>query len=354
MGTSLSGGLDSSAIAATIHQLQKNSKRLQTFSAVFPGFKKDESTHIQLVVKKFNLQNFHTTPTALGLIKDFQALCYHQEEPFGSSSIYAQYKVFELAKQQNVKVLLDGQGADETQAGYNHYIHWYLQQLLSRNKFAAVLKEKNIFRKKKIPFQWGLKNYLATFFPSHASIHLERNEYMKAIRQTDIHPDFIISLRGREWEGIHKPTVTKLNDILYFNTYTMGLAELLRFADRNSMAHGTEVRLPYLNHELVEFLFSLPAHFKIHEGWTKWLLRHSMNTRLPEQTVWRADRIGYEPPQQQWMLNKTLQDYIQESKRKLVNKHILKTSVLNKKVLPLNAHDKDNFDWRYLCAAQII
>ncbi|MEO5893853.1 MAG: asparagine synthase (glutamine-hydrolyzing) [Ferruginibacter sp.] len=354
VGTSLSGGLDSSAIAATIQQLQKRNKRLQTFSAVFPGFIKDESPYIQTIVKKFNLQNFQATPTAEGLIKDFQTLCYHQEEPFGSSSIYAQFKVFELAKKHNVKVLLDGQGADETQAGYNHYIHWYLQQLLSRNKFSAVLKEKRIFRQKNVPFQWGIKNYLATFLPSHASIQLEKNEYSKAVRQTDINPDFITSLRGREWEGIHKPIITKLNDILYFNTCTMGLSELLRFADRNSMAHSTEVRLPFLSHELVEFIFSLPAHFKIHEGWTKWLLRNAMDKRLPNKTVWRPDKIGYEPPQQQWMQDKILQDYIHESKRKLVNNRILKTSVLDKQVLPLNAHDKDNFDWRYLCAAQVI
>ncbi|MEO7768408.1 MAG: asparagine synthase-related protein, partial [Ferruginibacter sp.] len=107
-------------------------------------------------------------------------------------------------------------------------------------------------------------------------------------------------------------------------------------------------------HELVEFIFSLPAHFKIHNGWTKWLLRSSMNTKLPNETVWRHDKVGFEPPQFQWLQNKELQDYIHESKKKLVNSRILKTTVLNKKVLPLNAHSKDNFDWRYLCAAEII
>ena len=146
VGTSLSGGLDSSAIAATIHQLHKSHNRLQTFSAVFPGFEKDESRHIQTVVKKFKLQNFQTTPTADGLIQDFKNLCYYQEEPFGSSSIYAQFKVFELAKQHGIKVLLDGQGADETQAGYNKYIQWYLQQLLSRYKLITMRNYLRLFR----------------------------------------------------------------------------------------------------------------------------------------------------------------------------------------------------------------
>ncbi|MEO6730510.1 MAG: asparagine synthase (glutamine-hydrolyzing) [Ferruginibacter sp.] len=354
IGTSLSGGLDSSAIAATIHQLQKSNKGFKTFSAVFPGFEKDESQHIQKVARQFSLQNFQTKPTADGLVKDFQKLCYHQEEPFGSSSIYAQFKVFELAKRHDVTVLLDGQGADETQAGYNHYIHWYLQELVRQNKFAAVIKEKKLFIKKQIPFTWGPKNYLAALLPAQASIRLERKEYYKAINHPDIDPSFIHSLRGREWEGIHKPIITNLNEILFFNTRTLGLEELLRFADRNSMAHGREVRLPFLSHDLVEFMFSLPGNFKIHDGWTKWLLRTAMNKKLPDEIVWRTDKVGYETPQQQWMHNATLQDYIHESKKKLVTHRILKKSALTKKILPLNAHEKNNFDWRYLCAAQII
>ncbi|CAN5715524.1 asparagine synthase (glutamine-hydrolyzing) [soil metagenome] len=354
VGTSLSGGLDSSSIVTVIYQLQQKQKKLKTFSAVFPGFERDESAHIKAVVKKFQLQNFQATPNVDGFIKDFQSLCYHQEEPFTSSSIYAQFKVFELAKQHDIKVLLDGQGADETHAGYHKYIHWYLQQLVSRKKFLTAKREKDIFRKKNISFKWGTKNYLAAYFPAHASLQLEKNEYQRSVRQPDINPDFIVSLRGREWEGIHKPIITKLNDILFFNTHVMGLEELLRFADRNSMAHGREVRLPFLSHKLVEFIFSLPAHFKIQDGWTKWLLRTSMNKKLPDSIVWRTEKVGFETPQKEWLKNERMADFIHESKRKLVNNHILKSTVLDKKVIPRSAYDADNFDWRYLCAAQIL
>lgn len=79
-----------------------------------------------------------------------------------------------------------------------------------------------------------------------------------------------------------------------------------------------------------------------------------MNKKLPNEIVWRNDKIGYETPQHQWMQHETLQEYIQEAKRKLVNDRILKPAVLDKKIMPLNAHDKDNFDWRYLCAGEII
>ncbi len=354
VGTSLSGGLDSSSIVSTIQELKTNGAELKTFSAVFPGFEKDESAYINLITGKAGIHNFKTQPTADGLIRDFEKLCYHQEEPFLSSSIYAQFKVFESAKQQQVKVLLDGQGADEILAGYHKYIHWYLQEVLSRHKLGATQKEINALKKNSIPFNWTFKNYFAAFLPMHAAMQLEKNEYHKTIHQPDINPEFLKLQRGREWEGIHKPVVTKLNDILYFNTIESGLEELLRYADRNSMAHGVEVRLPFLDHKLVEFIFSLPSNLKIHDGWTKWLLRKAMDKKLPGEIVWRKDKVGYEPPQQQWMENKILQEYIYEAKRKLVNEKILTQKVLDKKIDPKAAHADNNYDWRYLCAAQLL
>ena len=359
LGISLSGGLDSSSIVYTIEQLQKNSRnaqsgKLQTFSAVFPGFKNDESSFIKTVAEKFNLVNYQTQPAAADLINDFEKLCYHQEEPFQSSSIFAQYQVFELAKQQQVKVLLDGQGADEFLAGYPKYIHWYLQEVLSRHKIGATQHERAAFRKNGQPFNWDLKNILAAFLPSHTAMLLEKKEYKKTISHPDISTDFLTLLKHQEWIGIHKPIVTKLNDILHFHITEMGLEELLRFADRNSMAHGCEVRLPFLNHELATFVFSLPSQMKMHEGWTKFLLRKTMDNKLPAEIVWRKDKVGFEPPQKNWMQESAFQEYIQEAKRKLVNAGILTRKTLDKKIEPLAAHTDKNYDWRYLCAAQII
>jgi asparagine synthase (glutamine-hydrolysing) len=183
---------------------------------------------------------------------------------------------------------------------------------------------------------------------------LEKNEYRKLASNSYINKDFTKSMIGHELQGIHKPIVTTLNDLLYYNTKQIGLEELLRFADRNSMAHGSEVRLPFLSHELVEFVFSLSSSLKIHDGWTKWLLRKAMDKKLPDEIVWRKDKIGYEPPQHEWMQHPILQDYIHEAKKKLVSEKILKPAILDKKIIPLPAHDADNFDWRYLCAAQIL
>lgn len=367
VGTSLSGGIDSSTIAYTITDLNTKNPvadeilntlgneagKLQCFSAVFPGFENDESGYIGLANESLSLKNFNVQPTADGLIHEFEKLCFHQEEPFQSAGIYAQYKVFELAKQRQVKVLLDGQGADEILSGYPRYIHWYLQEVLSRHKIGATQVERRAFQKNGQHFHWDIKNILAAFLPSHVAIQLEKKEYLRTIQCPDINPAFIKLLKGREWEGIHKPIVTKLNDILYFNTMEMGLEELLRFADRNSMAHGREVRLPFLNHELVEFIFSLPSQLKMHEGWTKFLLRKAMDKKLPDKIVWRRDKVGFEPPQKIWMQDAALQEYIQEAKRKLVNAGILNKKALDKMIEPKAAHAEKNYDWRYLCAAQL-
>jgi asparagine synthase (glutamine-hydrolysing) len=353
VGTSLSGGLDSSSILYEMMSFAPTSK-IETFSATFPGFAKDESSYIDLITKQFNIENFSVQPSGHDLISSFEKICYHQEEPFDSSSIYAQYKVFELAKQHDIKVLLDGQGADESLAGYTKYMHWFLQEVLSRHKLGYTRKERLALIKNEQRFRWGIKNYFAAFFPAHASIQLEKREYFKTLDNPDISKDLLHILKGHEWEGIHKPIITKLNDVLHFNVMEAGLEELLRFADRNSMAHGREVRLPFLNHELVEFIFSLPSNLKIHDGWTKWVLRKAMDKKLPDAITWRKDKVGYEPPQKQWMEDKEMQAFTYFAKEKLVAANILSPKVLSKKMVPKDAHAADNFDWRYLCAAQFL
>ena len=197
--------------------------------------------------------------------------------------------------------------------------------------------------------KFDFKNIIAAYFPAFATITLENQYLLKAIRHEDLTKDFV-KLQSKE-AYYTTPDHFTLNGVLHFNTFTHGLEELLRYADRNSMAHGREVRLPFLSHELVEFIFSLPAKFKIRNGWTKWLLRESMKSKLPDSIVWRKDKVGFEPPQLQWMQHKKLQEMIRDAKNKLVNEKILKPEVLNKKIIHKAAHEADNYDWRYLTAS---
>ena len=347
VGTSLSGGLDSSSIAAFIHKLLPGDN-YSCFTASFPELENNDLFHAKNVADHFGLQQHIAECTAAGLIKDWEKLCYHQEEPFGSSSAYAQYKVYEGAKDRGVKVLLDGQGADEILAGYHKYYKWYWQELFRKRK---LRKSKEIFWAKEIginePFDY--RNRIAAYFPAFASIVMERQYLLRALKQEDLTREFV---QQQSKEAYYTPPEHfDLNGVLYFNTMTHGLEELLRYADRNSMAHGREIRLPFLSHELVEFVFSLPSHFKIRNGWTKWLLRETVKEKLPDSSAWRRDKVGFEPPQKLWLEQPAMQEAIQEAKRKLVNEKVLKKEILNKKVIALAAHDTDNYDWRYLSAA---
>lgn len=351
VGTSLSGGLDSSSIVSFILQLPGYSGQLKSFSATFPGFANDESAYIQMLVMEKGINNFQTSPNADDCLNQFEKLLYHQEEPFTSSSVFAQFKVFELAKQHNVTVLLDGQGADETQAGYQKYYHWFWQELYLTN--ANLLKEEiKAATSLGIKNQWGLSNKIAARFPSKAAHFLEKRELKKLTSNSFLESAYIRAYYHPS--SVYKPVVRKLNDILNFNATTFGLEELLRYADRNSMAHGCETRLPFLSHELVEFIFSLPSQYKIHNGWTKWLLRKTAETILPKEIAWRKDKTGFEPPQKSWMENSRMQEYIHESKKKLATEKILKASALDKKIQPADAHTADNFDWRFMVAAGLI
>jgi asparagine synthase (glutamine-hydrolysing) len=350
LGTSLSGGIDSSAIAALSHELSLPVQSHKSFTANFQGFEKDETIPAALVAKQFGLQSFVVPVNGLGLLNEWEKLCFHQDEPAASSGIYPQFKVFERAASEGVRVLLDGQGADEILAGYHRYYKWYWQELFRKSRLHRS-GEITAARALGVQESFNIKNKIAAWFPGFASIVMERQYLLKALGHEDLTREFV---RSQSREAYYTPPeYFTLNGVLYFNTRTHGLEELLRYADRNSMAHGRELRLPFLSHQLVEFIFSLPGHFKIRNGWTKWLLRNSLKERLPESITWRKDKIGFEPPQKKWMEDPALQEAIRAAKKILVDEKILKPAVLNKPIQPKSAYAADNYDWRYFSAAAL-
>ena len=291
IGTSLSGGLDSSSIIAIASSFTNSP--LTAFTASFPEFEKDELAYAKQVAEQFKLQHCITTVSGDDLVNDWQKLCYQQESPFGSASVYAQYKVYELAKQQGIKVLLDGQGADETLAGYHKYYKWYWQELF-RNRKLRRSKEIKAAKDLGITETFDFKNIIASYFPDFATIVLENRYLLNAIKHEDLTKEFVQQQSKEAYYAL--PERFTLNNALHFNTCVHGLEELLKYADRNSMAHGREVRLPFLSHELVEFIFSLPAHFKIRNGWTKWILRETMKSSLPESIASKSGMVPITPP----------------------------------------------------------
>jgi asparagine synthase (glutamine-hydrolysing) len=348
VGTSLSGGLDSSSISSLIHATDSELFSQHCFTAGFPDFARDEVAFAKLVADNFGLKQHITNVSVNDLLNNWKTFCYHQEEPVSSASAFAQFKVFELAKQNNVSVLLDGQGADEILAGYHKYYKWYWQELFHQRKLFRS-KEIDAAREFGVQEPFGLKNVLASLLPDLASVILEKQYLFHALAQEDLDRDFV-RLQSKE-AYYSTPELSSLNGILHFNTCVHGLNELLRYADRNSMAHGREVRLPFLDHQLVEFVFSLPPEYKIRKGWTKWILRQSMNKKLPGDITWRKDKTGFEPPQKQWLQHKAMQEMTHAAREKLVAEKVLDKRVLSKPLQPSEAYDKNNYDWRYLSAA---
>lgn len=357
VGSSLSGGLDSSLVVMTIDEIKRGTHQLQkTFSARFPGYFKDEGTYMQLVIDRCNVEPHFTYPNEESLATEIEKIFYHQEEPFGSASICAQFEVMKLAKKNEITVLLDGQGADEILAGYHNYFPVFFKELKSLHSgvykgessaYSEMQKNSTINPLVKKNFKTALKEY------GGKPYQLAKNakQYYRQMFNPELNKDFYREYRKPAYP--FKPAFHSLNDSLIWDTTVVGLEQLLRYADRNSMAHSIEVRLPFLSHELVEFIFTLPATFKIRNGWTKWIMRETFRDFLPEQIVWRKDKIGYEPPQTSWMDTKKIKDLIFEKRKVLVEKKILNKKILNKLSTPASTGIIKDTAWKHWMAGNL-
>jgi asparagine synthase (glutamine-hydrolysing) len=350
IGTSLSGGLDSSSIVALCAQEQGTRYSHKAFTAVFPGFEKNEQPYAEAVARRFGLEQHQVAVETGDIPSLMERVMYYQEEPFSSGSVLAQFRVYEEARKAGVKVLLDGQGADETLAGYTQYYRWYWRELF-RNKSLQASGERAAIQQMGLKLSFGWSQKAAALFPDFAMSLQQSRKSKQSYRNSDLNRDFAFENKRNLYYTL--PAIPDLNGVLYYQTYVNGLEELLRLADRNSMASATEVRLPFLSYELVDFVFSLPSRYKIRKGWTKWLLRKAMENDLPEAIVWRKDKVGFEPPQRVWMQDTHVQEAIREGKRKLVDEGVLDASVLSKKIQPHTAYAAENREWRYWSAAYL-
>jgi asparagine synthase (glutamine-hydrolysing) len=358
VGSSLSGGLDSSLVVCIIDELKGKNQKQNTFSAVFPGFKKDERKFIDYVTAQTNVEPHFVTPDDNGLMQDIKKLSWHQEEPFGSASIYAQYAVMQLAKQNNVTVLLDGQGADEILAGYHFYYQAYFKELKNTNptlykqQYAAYLKLHSNNPINAI-YKTSITDTIRSINPKIIKPLKQVRNRINQFKNPLFNKDFFSANTSDIFETKGNNFNT-LNEALHQSTIQFGLQQLLRYADRNSMAHSREVRLPFLYHELVEFLFTLPATFKINNGWTKVIMRNTFDNLMPKEIAWRTDKIGYEPPQKKWMENADMIDQVHTSVNALINQGYLSKHALSVIDKPKNASDGIDYMWQFFMAGLIL
>lgn len=294
VGSSLSGGLDSSSIVALIHQLKSAGQNQHTFSARFPNFKKDEGTYIDLMNRQTGSQAHAVFCTPELLNETMPRLFGIQEEPFGSTSIAAQFHVMKLAKESGITVLLDGQGADEYLAGYSPFYLNYAAELRTSGKRALKHFQKAYLNHFGVPLVTGRTFWIDANYPNlRDTIRKWKNRAQTPSYFKQFSDRFLQSVSTGEYKTGFS---NHLNQALVNALTKNSLQTLLRYADRNSMANSREVRLPFLSHELVEFVFSLPSSYKIHDVWTKAILRYSLDDVLPEAITWRKEKVGFEPP----------------------------------------------------------
>jgi asparagine synthase (glutamine-hydrolysing) len=290
VGSCLSGGLDSSYIVCEMaDMLGEKRKNVNTFSAVYgAGRHGDESGYIDEVIRKTDVVKHVTLPTADQLMHEMEELIWHQEEPFGSTSIFAQWKVMQLARKNRVKVLLDGQGADEQLAGYHSYFGAYFSTLFKKRQFGRLAKEFLAY----VKLHRNIKNSLSFFGYYLASKKLRKQAVMMRV-------PFSREFLKKFPEKIPHATGNDFNEILKHNTMNL-LQQLLRYEDKNSMAFSIETRVPYLDYRLAQLIYTLPEEWKIRRGVTKYVMREAGKGILPENIRLRRSKIGFETPEDEW------------------------------------------------------
>lgn len=305
VGSCLSGGLDSSAIVTMTNRLLLTvggidpsviGDRQKTFSSCFDDLRFDERKYIEEIVSVTSAESNYIFPGSANLMEELPKLMHHQDEPFGSTSMYAQWCVMKLAAQHGVRVLLDGQGSDEMLAGYTPFFDTYWAVLAASGNLSRMMDEWNAHRQ--------LRGVSMSFLIQHTLFALAPRPLQRRVRLNRgtqvLNPDFAKRYQGRFFDSNPKHARSLMNERLYMFTAQTSLPALLRYEDRSSMAHSIESRVPFLDHRLVEYIFSLPDHQKINQGYTKSVLRNALGDLIPQQILKRTDKMGFVTPEQVW------------------------------------------------------
>ncbi len=294
VGTCLSGGLDSSAVAvlASDRYHRDSFNPFCAITAVSEQASNDESIYAHEVATNRGMHWLTVRPSYDDFVDALPAIVYAQEEPFGGPSIVMQYYVMKCAHENGIKVLLDGQGGDETLLGYDKYYAAHLAWIIRHHGWLAVVgavrdtlrnnTNMSIMRLA-MYIVGGLSARLRYMFYSHRHRYLNR-----------------IPRRPKHLEEFARYSHDIVQLQMLENTST-NLPVLLRYEDKNSMANSVETRLPFLDYRAFEIALSLPGEFKIRNGWTKWVLRRVMDGLLPSTITWRKNKMGFEAPEDLWL-----------------------------------------------------
>jgi asparagine synthase (glutamine-hydrolysing) len=308
LGSCLSGGLDSSSIVCTSNKLIFGTEgvsraivgdRQKTFTATSTDARFSEEQYVRSVIQQTHANPFFIEPTSEGLLADLPAFVRAHDEPVISTSMYAQWNVMKLASQHNVKVLLDGQGGDELLGGYRWHFPIFHGQMLKEMRLRDLSAELRFTRDVTGLSLWNLVTPVA--------LKVAKSLVPQALRE---HLRDVSAYFGPEFAGrrSRRPRVMLKSDFnlqrrLWEEETRLNLQPLLHYEDRNSMAFSIEARVPFIEYRLIEFVMKVPAVYKIHNGWSKHILRNAMEGLLPKDIQWRKDKMGFVTPEETWLQN---------------------------------------------------
>jgi asparagine synthase (glutamine-hydrolysing) len=309
VGTCLSGGLDSSSIVCTAADLRRRADLAnythRAYGYVAADQRFSERRYMEAVVGATGVEMNYVECTDDSFLETVPHVLTTQDEPFGSASIAVQYLVFQRARETGVTVMLDGQGADETLGGYHHFLTSLGHSYLATGRILPYLRLRSQYEAEVgAAFPIADRTAAALLMPDMLLRVLLR--VRAAVRggasprtsgsQPEVPEQTVLTdtlRRGFDLGAVPWNPVSDLNEMLRSYVQTLCLPALLRYEDRNSMAHSIEARVPFLDHRLVEFLFALPERYKINGARTKYVLREAMRGVLPESIRQRKDKLGF-------------------------------------------------------------
>lgn len=299
VGSALSGGLDSSSIVAMVHHLHPGIS-YKSFSIYYDGAGDvNELPFVRSLINRYpSIDSHYFTPTNEDIAENAHNAFYYADVPSNASSLLSHYFLMRMIRQQDVTVVLDGQGSDEYLGGYNHTFYRYIaDQLMKGQVGKAVSTTLEVNRNKNTGLLETAKHFgksmLSVIKDEQSLYEFEYKNYYPFMTTTDKnHIPFKLDKR----EG------NKLNNFLYHLIFTTSLQSILHYEDRMAMAYSIESRVPFLDHRLVEFCFSLSNDDKVNKSVTKYMLRKSLEHVLPPAIAWRKDKQGFTTPgEKKWL-----------------------------------------------------
>lgn len=335
VGALLSGGVDSSTIVATVSKIN-GLENFRTFSAVFDDVEISERKYVEATAASLKFDPNFVYPTAQDLVENIDRLIEVQEQPFRSLSVLSQFLIYKhVSKNSLIKVLLNGQGADEVFTGYSeHYVFDLISDVYCFRLQRAMRKLVRLKRSKDMSYLkliiWISRVYLSSHY---------NNFYKSSLYKETFKSKKIFKKNKR---------LSYLKSKLLHGIQVTALKEYLRYEDRNSMFFGLESRLPFLDYRMVQYGFSLPDEALIENGWTKMPIRNLESSRLPKSVSWRTDKAGFPSPQSIWQ-RRELQQYFDEVFSEIEEKGL--SELLDSKQLASQYkkyRDGINDDWAFI------